>query len=64
MIVEEPISIFCNHPLAGLTPEERQAARVKALGRVLAKIAKRKTGDGADGKITETPEGLLEEAKK
>lgn len=64
MVIEEPIPIFRNHPLAGLTPEERQAARVKALGRVLAMIAKRKTGDGTDVKITGTPEGLLKEAEK
>lgn len=62
MIVEEPIPMIRSHPLAGLTPEERQAARVKALGRVLAMIAKRKTGDGADGKITGTPEICLDEA--
>lgn len=44
MILDEPLPMFRDHPLSGLTPDERDAARVKALGRVLAKIAMRKTG--------------------
>ena len=47
MILDEPIPMFRDHPLSGLTPEERYAARVKALGRVLATIAMRKTSRGS-----------------
>ena len=43
MILDEPLPMFRDHPLSGLTPEERDAARVKALGHVLATIALRKT---------------------
>ena len=48
MIVEDLIPMFRDHPLSGLTPEERDAARVKALGKVLASIAIRKTGRFTD----------------
>jgi hypothetical protein len=48
MILDEPIPMFRDHPLSGLTPEERGAARVKALGQVLATIAIRKTGQFTD----------------
>ena len=48
MILDEPLPMFRDHPLSGLTPEERDAARVKALGQVLATIALRKTGRCSD----------------
>lgn len=48
MILEEAIPLPENHPLKGLSIEERQLATVRALGRVLADIAKRKTVGGAD----------------
>jgi hypothetical protein len=56
MILDEPIPMFRDHPLSGLTPEERDAARVKALGRVLATIAMRKTSRGSGQDDSETYE--------
>lgn len=43
ILTESPVQ-FDDHPLAGLSPEQREEVRVQAFGRVLAAIAIRKMG--------------------
>jgi hypothetical protein len=42
MILADPPTKFDDHPLAGLSPEQRDDMRAQAFGRVLAAIAARK----------------------
>jgi len=51
MSVEIGEAAVLNHPLAGLEPTARCEARWRAIGQVLAAIAKRKSGndDGRSG---------------
>lgn len=44
MILAEMPTELDDHPLAGLSPEQRDGIRAQAFGRVLAAIALRRTG--------------------
>lgn len=48
MTLTEPPSQLVEHPLAGLSPDQRDTTRAQAFGRVLAAIALRETGGRPD----------------